>query len=43
MSVKVSHITKIYGTQKALDDVSFEIGSDRLSVFWGPMVRGNRR
>lgn len=36
MLVKIEHITKIYGTQKALDDVSFEIGSGQVVGFLGP-------
>ncbi len=40
MSVKVSHITKIFGTQKALDAVSFEIGSGQVIGFLGPNGAG---
>ena len=34
MSIQVNHITKLYGEQKALNNVSFEIGTneDRKSV-----------
>ncbi|MDQ3051370.1 MAG: gliding motility-associated ABC transporter ATP-binding subunit GldA [Bacteroidota bacterium] len=40
MSVKVSHIIKIFGTQKALDAVSFEIGSGQVIGFLGPNGAG---
>ncbi len=40
MSVKVNHITKLYGTQKALDDVTFEIGSAQVVGFLGPNGAG---
>ena len=40
MSVKVSSITKIYGKQKALDNVSFEVASGNVVGFLGPNGAG---
>lgn len=40
MSVKVSHITKLYGEQKALDNVSFEVGAGQVVGFLGPNGAG---
>ncbi len=40
MSISVQHIQKVYGKQKALDDVSFEIGKSELVGFLGPNGAG---
>jgi len=40
MSIKVDHITKIYGSQKALDDVSFEVNNGQVVGFLGPNGAG---
>jgi ABC-2 type transport system ATP-binding protein len=40
MSIQVSDITKIYGQQKALNHVSFEVGSGEIVGFLGPNGAG---
>lgn len=40
MSVSISEVSKVYGTQKALDGVSFEIGTGELVGFLGPNGAG---
>lgn len=40
MSIKVENITKLYGDQKALNDVSFEVNSAEIVGFLGPNGAG---
>src|SRR5215471_19149210 len=40
MSVVVKNITKIYGTQKALDDVSFSVDKGQVVGLLGPNGAG---
>ncbi len=40
MSIKVKNLTKIYGSQKALDNISFEINEGEIVGFLGPNGAG---
>ncbi|HEY0976233.1 MAG TPA: gliding motility-associated ABC transporter ATP-binding subunit GldA [Flavobacteriales bacterium] len=40
MSITVRNVTKLYGAQKALDDVSFAIGGNEVVGFLGPNGAG---
>lgn len=40
MSIQVNNVTKLYGTQKALNNVSFEIGTNEIVGFLGPNGAG---
>lgn len=40
MSISVKNITKLYGEQRALDEVSFEIGANEVVGFLGPNGAG---
>ncbi len=40
MSISVSQVSKLYGSQKALDQISFEIGTGELVGFLGPNGAG---
>ncbi len=40
MSIKINNVTKIYGKQKALDNVSFEVNSGEIVGFLGPNGAG---
>jgi ABC-2 type transport system ATP-binding protein len=40
MSITVQHLVKVYGAQKALDDISFSIGEGEIVGFLGPNGAG---
>jgi ABC-2 type transport system ATP-binding protein len=40
LSIEVSKISKLYGTQKALDDISFKVDSGEIIGFLGPNGAG---
>ena len=40
MSIEVSNLTKIYGEQKAIDNISFKVGDNEIVGFLGPNGAG---
>lgn len=40
MSIKVDQLTKVYGAQKALDEISFEASQGKITGFLGPNGAG---
>ena len=40
MSIQVNNISKLYGNQKALNNISFEVGSNEIVGFLGPNGAG---
>ncbi|WP_299777176.1 gliding motility-associated ABC transporter ATP-binding subunit GldA [uncultured Formosa sp.] len=40
MSIKVEQLTKVYGTQKALDNITFSVGKPEIVGFLGPNGAG---
>ncbi len=40
MSIQVNNISKLYGAQKALNNISFEVGSNEIVGFLGPNGAG---
>jgi ABC-2 type transport system ATP-binding protein len=40
MSISISNLTKIYGQQKAVDDISFAVGNNEIVGFLGPNGAG---
>jgi len=40
MSISVQHLTKIYGEQRAVDDISFEVPAGQIVGFLGPNGAG---
>jgi len=40
MSITVSRLTKIYGKQKAVNDISFSVGNNEIVGFLGPNGAG---
>ena len=40
MSIKIQNLSKVYGTQRAVDDISFEVAKGEIVGFLGPNGAG---
>ena len=40
MSIKIQNLSKVYGTQRAVDDISFEVTKGEIVGFLGPNGAG---
>ncbi len=40
LSIQVSHLSKVFGSQKAVDDISFQVGKGEILGFLGPNGAG---
>jgi ABC-2 type transport system ATP-binding protein len=40
MSIEIQHLSKIYGDQKAVDDISFKVDDHEIVAFLGPNGAG---
>ncbi len=43
MSIKIQNLSKVYGTQRAVDDISFEVAKGEIVGFLGSMVQENQQ
>jgi ABC-2 type transport system ATP-binding protein len=41
MSIEVKNLLKVYGEQKAVNDISFKVGKGEIVGFLGPNGAGN--
>lgn len=41
MSITIKHLSKHYGTQKAVDDISFQVNKGEIVGFWAQMAQEN--
>ena len=40
MSIRIQHLTKLYGAQKAVNDISFDVKPGEIMGFLGPNGAG---
>jgi len=40
MSISIRNVTKVYGTQRAVENLSFDVGSHEIVGFLGPNGAG---